>query len=63
MSATKKNLTIREAAERLGIGTQYVYVLLASRKLPGEKVDGRWVVDQAAVEERANRLRSRYQTA
>jgi excisionase family DNA binding protein len=48
-------LTTREAAERLGISLHRLYELLWEKKIPGQRVYGRWFVDQEAVEKRRRR--------
>lgn len=41
-----------EAARRLGVGLFYLYPLLWTGKLVGEKVNGRWRIPVAVVEQR-----------
>ncbi len=41
-----------EAARRLGVGLDYLYALLWTRKLAARKVNGRWEIPVAAIEER-----------
>ena len=45
-------ITPIEVAKKLGISVDYVYRLLWMKKLPGKKVDGKWLVLEQAVEER-----------
>jgi excisionase family DNA binding protein len=47
------------AARRLGVGLDFVYVLLRSGKLVGRKTGRRWLVSAEAVEERRVRLEAR----
>jgi excisionase family DNA binding protein len=42
----------REAALKLGTRIDYVYALVWARKLPAEKIDGRWRIPISAVEAR-----------
>jgi excisionase family DNA binding protein len=53
MSANE--LTAIEAARRLGIDLNRVYLLLRLGRLDGHKVDGEWRVRGQAVEERLQR--------
>jgi excisionase family DNA binding protein len=46
-------ITAVEAARRLNVGLDYLYSLLWTGKLQGEKVNGRWTVSAQAIEERA----------
>jgi hypothetical protein len=48
-------LTAIEAARRLGIDLNRVYLLLLLGRLDGHKVDGEWRVCGRAVEERLQR--------
>ena len=41
-----------EAARRLAVGLDYLYSLIWTGKLKGRKVNQRWLVSQASVEER-----------
>lgn len=50
------------AARRLGIGLDYVYVLLRSGKLAGRKVGRQWVVPTEAVAERQRRISRRMES-
>jgi excisionase family DNA binding protein len=52
------DLTVRQAARRLGIRIDGVYALLWAGKLVARKQDGRWLVSAADVEKRL-RERSR----
>ena len=48
-----KNLTVRQAAGRLGVTLKYVRDLLYEGKLSGARKTGkRWMIPAAAVEER-----------
>lgn len=40
------------AARRLGVGLDYLYKQLWTGKLTGKKVNGRWRIPLAAIEER-----------
>jgi excisionase family DNA binding protein len=48
----KENLSVSEAARRLGISLDGVYRLLYSGKLSGAKTDGKWHIPVNTVEER-----------
>jgi excisionase family DNA binding protein len=48
----KKELSAVEAAQRLGVGLDYLYGLLWTRKLEGRKVGKRWHIPTQAVEAR-----------
>jgi excisionase family DNA binding protein len=48
----RKELSAVEAARRLGVGLDYVYGLLWTRKLEGHKVGNQWRVSVEAVEAR-----------
>lgn len=55
MAATQEvlmELSALEAARRLGIELNRVYMLLRLGRLAGRKVDGEWRVCKRAVEER-----------
>lgn len=43
-------MSMREVARALGITYDQVYRLIWAGRLVGEKVDGKWVVEQASVE-------------
>ena len=45
-----------EAARRLGVGLDYLYSLLWTRKLEGRKVGKQWRIPESAIE---SRLRKR----
>jgi excisionase family DNA binding protein len=47
-----ETLTAREFATRSGLGLQYIYIKIWSGKIPARKVDGRWLIPAAALEER-----------
>jgi len=56
MSAPSANdLSALDAARRLGIDLNRVYVLLRLGRLDGRKVDGEWRVDDQSVEEHLRR--------
>ena len=44
---TESTITVPMAARRGKVIVTYLYQLLASGKLKGEKIDGRWVIDEA----------------
>ena len=44
---TETTITVPIVARRAGVIVTYLYQLLASGKLKGEKKDGRWVIDEA----------------
>ena len=45
-------LTPAEAARKLGLGLDYIYLLIWSGKLLAIKEDGRWLIPLAAIEQR-----------
>jgi excisionase family DNA binding protein len=49
-------ISVAAAARRLGVGLDFVYVLLRSGKLAGRKLGRQWLVSAEAVEERRTRL-------
>lgn len=51
--ASNATVTPRMAAQKLQIRLDAVYSLIWSCKLPAEKRDGRWLVDERAVDLRA----------
>jgi excisionase family DNA binding protein len=50
-----KELSAVEAAQRLGVGLNYLYSLLWARRLEGRKIGGQWRVSCKAVEARLKR--------
>jgi len=50
--AQQAELSAIDAARKLGVGLDYLYSLLWTRKLAGRKVGGRWRVSAEAVEAR-----------
>jgi len=48
----KQEVTAVEAARRLGVGLDYLYSLLWTKKLAGRKVGKQWRVPADAVEAR-----------
>lgn len=52
-------ISARLAAERLGVGLNYLYTLLYSKKLECEKRDGKWLVSASSVEERRKKFKER----
>lgn len=53
--AKQKDASTREAAKLLGISLQAVYALIWAGKLPATQVEGKWCVEQAAIDERVSR--------
>ena len=50
-SATHSTLTVTETLRALSVSTRdYVYRLIESGRLTGEKVDGAWRIDRSSVE-------------
>lgn len=53
MKRSQKNeISAVKAAQRLGVGLDYLYGLLWTRKLEGRKVGKRWRIPLSAVEAR-----------
>lgn len=52
----EKNLSPRQAAVRLGVGLQFVYLLLYDGKLAATKLGNRSVIPESSVVERLRRL-------
>jgi excisionase family DNA binding protein len=50
-----EQISVAEAARRLGLGLGYVYGLIWSGRLEARKEGGRWLVDAQAVESRRMR--------
>jgi excisionase family DNA binding protein len=48
----KETMSAPEAARALQVGLNYLYSLLLTGKLPGERVNGRWQIDAADVRAR-----------
>jgi excisionase family DNA binding protein len=48
----KETMTAPEAARALQVGLNYLYALLLSGKLPGERVNGRWQIEAADIRAR-----------
>jgi len=46
----KKELTPLEACESLGVGRLYIYELLASGRIRGRKMLGRWLIPRSQIE-------------
>ncbi len=44
MSTTKKEISSAETAKKLGVGLDFVYVLLRSGKLAARKSERQWLV-------------------
>ncbi|MGB6788286.1 MAG: helix-turn-helix domain-containing protein [Candidatus Acidiferrales bacterium] len=56
--AKEKMLNPREAAQRLNVGLQRLYVLLYSGKLRAEKQGNRWMIPASAITERQQQVRT-----
>ena len=56
--AKEKMLNPREAAQRLNVGLQRLYVLLYSGKLRAEKQGNRWMIPASAITERLQRVKT-----
>lgn len=52
----EKMLSPRDAAQKLNIGLQRLYVLLYSGKLRAEKQGNRWLIPASAIAERLERV-------
>jgi excisionase family DNA binding protein len=48
-------LTTKTAAERLGVTTRRVQALIASGRLPAERIGRDWLIDERALSRVANR--------
>ncbi|MFZ0335842.1 MAG: helix-turn-helix domain-containing protein [Candidatus Acidiferrales bacterium] len=57
MSTTKKEISSAETAKKLGVGLDFVYVLLRSGKLAARKSERQWLVPEEAVNARIKSLR------
>ncbi|MFZ0413277.1 MAG: helix-turn-helix domain-containing protein [Candidatus Acidiferrales bacterium] len=57
MSTTKKEISPAETAKRLGVGLDFIYVLLRSGKLAARKSERQWLVSEEAVNARIKSLR------
>ena len=55
----KKDLSPREAAQRLGVALSYLYSLIWTGRLEAEKVNTRWRIPSAAVEQRLRQREAR----
>ncbi len=53
-----KTITVREAAQRLGVSLKQVYNLVWDGRLPSKKIDGQWCVSAEAVQSRLTRRAS-----
>lgn len=56
--AKEKMLNPREAAQRLNVGLQRLYVLLYNGKLRAEKVGNRWMIPPSAITERLRQVQT-----
>ena len=59
MSDKRPEISAIEAARRLGVGLDYLYGLIWTRKLVGRKVQNRWRVSLISVERRLEAIRGR----
>lgn len=55
MVATKETMSIPEAARRLGVTLKYVYDLVQAERISAAKVNRKWRIDAAELEEFAKR--------
>lgn len=55
-----KDLSVRQAALKLGVRIDYLTLLLRSGKIPARKQNGQWLVSGKAVEERLQRSGRRH---
>ncbi len=55
----ERYLTPIAAARRLGLGLDYLYKLMWAGKLPARKVNGRWRIPAAAIEQRLKEREAR----
>ncbi len=53
--AKETEVSAVEAARRLGVGLDYLYSLLWTRKLAGRKAGRHWRIPESAVVERARK--------
>jgi Helix-turn-helix domain len=49
MTSKARYVTVRQAADALGIQTQFVYVLLWNHQLEGHKEKGRWLISARSI--------------
>lgn len=54
-----KYLAPSAAARRLGLGLDYLYKQIWAGKLPARKVNGRWRIPLAAIEQRVKEREAR----
>lgn len=52
-------LTAPEAAKRYGLSRRHIIRLVSSRKVPGRKADGAWLIDAAALQKFLSKPRLR----
>ncbi len=55
----ERHVTPTIAARRLGVGLDYLYKQIWAAKLPARKVNGRWRIRLAVVEQRLHRREAR----
>jgi excisionase family DNA binding protein len=48
----RRKLSVRDAAQVLGVRLDSLYALIWAGKIPAEKRDGRWRIAAAAIEKR-----------
>jgi excisionase family DNA binding protein len=53
--AEEESMSVRDTAFVLGTGLQQVYRLLWEGKLSGRRVDGKWRITKASVQDRLDR--------
>lgn len=49
--AARLTYTLREYADMLGVSTQTVVTWAEKRKIPGEKIEGRWIFRKPEIDE------------
>ena len=57
--ANEREMTVIQAARKLGVGLDYVYSLLWTGKLKARKRERKWVIPESAVKERVQALKAR----
>jgi len=55
MDGVKRELTVREAAQVLGINLDTIYKLLWAGRIAATKNEGKWIIPFSAIEDRARR--------
>lgn len=54
----QRKLTVRQAAQALGVRLDSLYSLIWAGRLPARKMDGRWLIDATAIEKRRKKQNS-----